>query len=356
MTQGRDDKLYVRRLELDSQGKSGLNVKPPGGLVSGESTSAYPKPWLTYSLTVNSLNFCQVAWNDGLLAKPDLDNSDKVELLQWTDGAFRVVWNDIHPRVNGAKTGIVMDLHIKNKKKLIVGYEGGGVAVFDVSDRSRYTPILNYYVVSHVQPVLSVRAHPFKNEFVSSSADSLIVKHPINDHIIPEEEEEEREPERQPDGPPSPKIVEVQDSPELEPAQNVVRGFDIIDLNEEQKQFIESEPPKSTPLDAVNVRHSGLSSLQLDSEGDLIMTAGWDGKVRLFSYDDISKISVFHERQGVGCVAFSSPSTDDSTTSDSTTNPRLTKALATRWIAVGGKDGKIELYIIEQGQSKGLLR
>lgn len=84
------------------------------------------------------------------------------------------------------------------------------------------------------------------------------------------------------------------------------------------------------------------------------MTAGWDGKVRLFTYEDISKVSVFHEREGVGCVAFSSPTAPS--TSDSITNPRLTKALATRWIAVGGKDGKIELYIIEQGQSQQLLR
>lgn len=353
LTQGRDDKLYVWRLEIESLGKSGLRTKPPSGLTSGESDSDYPKPWLTYSLTVNSLNFCQVAWNDGLLAKPDLDSSDKVELLEWTDGAFRVVWNDIYPRLNGIKTGIVMDLHIKNKKKLIVGYEGGAVAVFDVSDRNNYTPALNYYVVSHVQPVLSVRAHPFKNEFVSSSADSLIVKHPIKDQIIPEEEEEEPEqPERQPDGPPSPKIVEVQDSPELEPAKNVVRGFDVpdIELDGDTDQLEEPEKPESKPLDAVNVRHSGLSSLQLDSEGDLIMTAGWDGKVRLFTYDDISKVSVFHERQGVGSVAFSTPASGDNDTT-SMTNPRVAKALATRWIAVGGKDGKIELYTIEQDRN-----
>ncbi|KAG5359551.1 ASTRA-associated protein 1 [Yarrowia sp. C11] len=349
LTQGRDDKLYVWRLELDDQGKSGLSVKPPNSLVSGDDSDAHPQPWKTYSLTVNSLNFCQVAWNSGLLAKPDLDSSDKVELLEWTDGAFRVVWNDIYPHINGVKTGIVMDLHIKDKK-LIVGYEGGAVAVFDISDRNRYTPVLNYYVVSHVQPVLSVRAHPIKNEFVSSSADSLIVKHPIYDQVIPEEEPEEPEPERDPNGPPSPKIVEVQDSPELEPAQNVVRGFDVPEMELEEE--IETEKPESKPLDAVNVRHSGLSSLQLDSEGDLIMTAGWDGKVRLFTYDDIARVSVFHERQGVGCVAFSTPTTEDKS------NPRLAKTLATRWIAVGGKDGKIELYTIEQdtrlleGQSK----
>ncbi|KAG5354913.1 ASTRA-associated protein 1 [Yarrowia sp. B02] len=336
LTQGRDDKLYVWRLELDANGKSGLSVKPPNALVA--DIAEYPKPWMTYSLTVNSLNFCQVAWNAGLLAKPDLDNSDKVELLEWTDGAFRVVWNDIYPRLKGVKTGIVMDLHIK-EGKLIVGYEGGAVAVFDISDRNNYAPVLNYYVVSHVQPVLSVRAHPTKNEFVSSSADSLIVKHPIKDQVIPEEEEDEPEPRGNAERPPSPKIVELEDEEE-EPAQNVVRGFDVPDAEEEE--VAEEEKPESKPLDAVNVRHSGLSSLQLDADGDLIMTAGWDGKVRLFTYDDIAKVSVFHGREGVGCVAFSTPSTED------TTNPRLAKALATRWIAVGGKDGKIELYIIEQ--------
>ncbi|RDW39325.1 ASTRA-associated protein 1 [Yarrowia lipolytica] len=347
LTQGRDDKLYVWRLELDAQGKSGLSVKPPSSLVADDPTD-YPKPWLTYSLTVNSLNFCQVAWVNGLLAKPDLDSSDKVELLEWTDGAFRVVWNDIYPRLNGIKTGIVMDLNIMNKK-LIVGYEGGAVAVFDISDRNRYTPVLNYYVVSHVQPVLSVRAHPTKKEFVSSSADSLIVKHPIKDQVVPEEEMEEPEPAKNSERPPSPKIVEVEDSPELEPPKNVVRGFDVPGLElDEGIEVKEEEKPESKPLDAVNVRHSGLSSLQLDSDGDLIMTAGWDGKVRLFTYDDISKVSVFHEREGVGCVAFSTPTTSD------TANPRLAKALTTRWIAVGGKDGKIELYTIQQGNEKTL--
>lgn len=80
------------------------------------------------------------------------------------------------------------------------------------------------------------------------------------------------------------------------------------------------------------------------------MTAGWDGKVRLFTYDDISKVSVFHERQGVGSVAFSTPASGDNDTT-SMTNPRVAKALATRWIAVGGKDGKIELYTIEQDRN-----
>lgn len=330
LTQGRDDKLYVWRLELDAQGKSGLNTKP----ASEFTTEEFPKPWLTYSLTVNSLNFCQVAWSQGMLAKPDLDSSDKVELLEWTDGAFRVVWNDIYPHLNGIKTGIVMDLHIKDKK-LLVGYEGGGVAVFDMSDRSRYTPVLNYYVVGHVQPVLSVRAHPYKDELVSSSADSLIVKHPIEDHVI--EEEEEEEPENEAERPPSPKIVEVE---EEEPAQNVVRGFDVPELDLEDPV---TETPLSKPIDAVNVRHSGLSCLRLDSEGDLIMTAGWDGKVRLFSYENLGKVSVFHAREGVGSVAFSTASTS------SDTNPRVVKALATRWIAVGGKDGKIELYTVQEG-------
>lgn len=353
LTYGRDNKMYVWRLEEGTGGASGLKTKPPSALdTAAPGSEDFPKPWMTYSMTVNSLNFCQVAWTagttstNGLLAKPDLDDSDKVELLEWTEGAFRVVWNDIFPRLNGVKTGVAMDVSLA-RGKLIIGYEGGSVAVFDISDRKRFAPVLNYYVQSHVQPVLSVSAHPSKNEFLSSSADSLIVKHPLGDSLIEEEELEEPPvaSESQAERPPSPQIVEIEDSPEPEPAKNVVRGFDVPDLDLDNGNAPPYEKPESVPLDAVNIRHSGLSSLQLDPEGDIFMTAGWDGKVRLFKYDTIAPLSVFHEREGVRCVAFSQVSE-----SQPVSNPRLARALATRWIAVGGKDGKIELYTIDEGQ------
>ena len=124
------------------------------------------------------------------------------------------------------------------------------------------------------------------------------------------------------------------------------------------------------PLKISQTKHSGQQGLQIRSDGMILATAGWDARVRVYSAKTLKELAVLRWHK-TGCYAtafarteiFSSapeeeesdPETDatgESKTmavvkqSKTTQKKRDEKAQTTRWLAVGSKDGKVSLWDI----------
>jgi WD40 repeat protein len=170
----------------------------------------------------------------------------------------------------------------------------------------------------HTQPVLSVDVAASYTHFISSSADALIIKHPI---------------------------------PSLASAGYIpTAGY-----------------KEESPLKIVDTRHSGQQGLQIRSDGKVFATAGWDSRVRVYSGKTMKELAVLKwHKDGCYAVAFGEAQASSSTKSaedeSSTTNQtavaareyslanvqqqRNQKVQQTHWLAAGSKDGKISLWDI----------
>jgi len=125
---------------------------------------------------------------------------------------------------------------------------------------------LLYTFKSHSQPILSLAIHPSQESFYTTSADAVLAHHPI---------------------------------------------------------AIATQPIKST-----NTKHSGQTSLQIRSDGRLLVSAGWDGVGRVYSTTTLRQVAVLKWHVGgIQAAAFSSGGGEGK-----------------RWIALGGKDAKISLW------------
>lgn len=103
---------------------------------------------------------------------------------------------------------------------VLAGYESGHTTISQFSDDTWQTL---YTSQAHTQPVLSLDVSPEKDFYFTSSADSIIAKHPIPVSI-----------------------------------DNVIMAVE------------------SMPLKTIQTRHSGQQGLSLRSDGKIFATAGWD--------------------------------------------------------------------------------
>jgi ASTRA-associated protein 1 len=119
-----------------------------------------------------------------------------------------------------------------------------------------------YSVKSHIQPVLSIAIHPSQESFYSTSADANLVRHP------------------------------VADAPQ--------------------------------PIQSVNTKHAGQTSLAIRGDGRVLVAAGWDGSGRVYSSTTLKQVAVLKWHVGgLQAAQFGK---------------------SNRWIVLGGKDGKISLW------------
>lgn len=166
----------------------------------------------------------------------------------------------------------------------------------------------------HSQPVLSIATNAARTHFVTSGADAIIAKFPV----------------------PVPVPVAGDDRPEK----------------------------------TVNTKHAGQQGLSVRSDDKIFATAGWDGRVRVYSSKTMAELAVLKWHK-LGCYATafahvnvgnnqgssvegagwpSSSSTTDVTAPvnalDLIKQQREQKARLSHWLAAGGKDGKISLWDI----------
>ena len=246
------------------------------------------------------------------------------------------------------QTGMMMAVNIfispQGDLYLVSAYEDGHVMVLmhkGPFDQARLEPGQAasepwkweklYISRPHTQPVLSIDVSPSREYFISSSADALIIKHPI-------------------------------------PKPDEDMGIPVINKKED------------LPLKTVNTKHSGQQGLRIRDDGKIYATAGWDSRVRVYSGKTMKELAVLKwHQEGCYSVALaeissvSGPTSSDviekpeflETRRDSTgagkqglltpdqslslaaiRHQRDQKTQRTHWLAAGSKDGKISLWDI----------
>ncbi|PKY03717.1 WD repeat protein [Aspergillus campestris IBT 28561] len=364
-THGRDHKLRVWRFRAQDE-EILQKVLPVDRVVDGDddgkSTGTGVQPWMVHSLPVNALNFCafsllflaedsdasSAAMTEGqtqeeatplsssaLIAAPNALDSGALDIFQ-LPVERRVCTIPADPAV---KTGMVMAAKLLVRgpgEQLYVaaGYEDGRVAVFARRGELSAKVVREaggggpwewekiYACRLHSQPVLAIDVFAADGYFVSSSADALLVKHPV------------------------PPLASVGGH------QGVV---------------------EDTPLKNVNTKHAGQQGVRIRSDGKIFATAGWDSRVRVYSCRSMKELAVLKwHKEGCYVVAFadvrsaidasSGQSVAEQAKNDETAaetqltqggsslatlqRQRNEKVQNTHWLAAGSKDGKISLWDI----------
>ncbi|KAL3473054.1 WD repeat protein [Aspergillus californicus] len=361
-THGRDHKLRVWRFKVqDEQILSKTLPIDENGTSSERQTESGSQPWLVHSLPVNALNFCAFSMlfltlphaekanedqppssSSALIAVPNALDSGAIDLFH-LPRERRICTIPTDP---STKTGMVMAATLirpSSSEDLLVtaAYEDGHVMVFGC--RGVFTnnhPLINpdgtaepqkkwkweklYGCRPHTQPVLSIDVPPSGDYFISSSADAILVKHPIS-------------------------------------------------------FFGSSRTAIEKPLKSLNTRHAGQQGLRIRADGKIFATAGWDSRVRVYSCKTMRELAVLKwHKEGCYAVAFGSVSLSTVDDKKDTEHPapfeedvikdegtiihqpqrkeeyslaevhrkRNLKIQNTHWLAAGSKDGKISLWDI----------
>jgi ASTRA-associated protein 1 len=252
-------------------------------------------------MTVNTLNFCAFAQC----------SSKTVDVLIAVpgvpDGCINVISLPEERRVatipspKNIQAGLVMALgvHLLDGKLVILaGYESGHTIVWQENGRLAQWQAIQTHKV-HTQPVLSLGIAAQLDCFFTSSADALIGKH---------------------------------------------EGLGI-----------------EIATKTVQTKHAGQQSLRVRSDSKIFATAGWDGRIRVYSSKSIKELATLKWHKE-GCYALDFASLDsgkdvsekDTGTVNSSmpsnqmtvSQQRTLKAKSTHWLAAGSKDGKISLWDI----------
>lgn len=272
----------------------------------------------------------------------------------------------IHTLKGRDKTGMAMCLalhHHNDALTLIAAFENGYVTVQRLESDGQWTTM--YHSQAHSQPVLSLSV--YQDYFITSSADSIVAKHPIpSDLFFPiESTEAQGDNER---------VIEMIEDESKAPTSLLSAALKGSPSPAQPRKGV----PWRDPLKTINTKHSGQQSLSIRSDGKIFATAGWDSKVRVYSAKTMKELAVLKWHQ-VGCyaVAFADvtsiseeaeqkkvqgPDGSESRDRGSSTlsrrpgsliptglsvkDQRIATARRTHWIAAGAKDGKISLWDI----------
>lgn len=331
-----------------------------------ERETAQNQPWMLHSLPVNALNFCAFDMiflevlrpgsneKQGSQGGPSSDtqlsqdNASQPPVLfavpnALNSGAIDIFHLPLERRVStvpadpATNTGMVMTVRLilssSGELYAASAYEDGHVMVFVRRGRLTEQGITSsasgngtawkweklYASKPHTQPVLSIDVAPSKDHLFSSSADSVLVKHPI----------------------PNAGLVGVGHAEEK-------------------------------ALKTLNTKHAGQQGLRIRSDGKIFATAGWDCRTRVYSCKTMKELAVLKwHKDGCYAVAFADILGDETTASPTTNaeskpgnekdtqitirnegslatvqQQRNLKAQKTHWLAAGSKDGKISLWDI----------
>ncbi|KAF7712204.1 Uncharacterized protein PECH_003917 [Penicillium ucsense] len=357
-THGRDHKLCVWKLRAEDE--HFLDKTLPVDIAATETKQKGSQPWLLHSLPVNALNFCafsmtsldlprassgeaqpgesQATDRHVLFAVPNALDSGGIDVFHLpSERRLATIKSD--PSV---KTGMLMavNLFVSSSSDVYVAcaFEDGHVMVFmrkgpirpsevDIESNNQTSWKWNkvYANQPHTQPVLSLDVAPSKDYFVSSSADALLIKHPI-------------------------------------PGAGMTANYTANNLMDDQV------------LKSVNTKHSGQQGLRIRNDAKIFATAGWDSRVRVYSCRTMKELAVLKwHKDGCYAVAFGEAhaATDPQASSDASGvgptrsdehgtvetevptrsiaavhRQRSRKIQQTHWLAAGSKDGKISLWDI----------
>lgn len=193
--------------------------------------------------------------------------------------------------------------HVHGSLVIVAGYESGHTCLWrkDV-DGSSWTCL--YMSKVHSQPILSLALAQIHNVFFTSAADAIVASHSL-------------------------------------------------DLSGESSRQSGRQ---------IQTKHAGQQALTVRSDGKIFATAGWDGRMRVYSAKTMRELAVLKwHKEGCYALCFADVDpnmADAENTSDqgqsqvaTLTHPtaeqkRNRKAQTTHWLAAGAKDGKVSLWDI----------
>lgn len=316
---GRDGKLHIWQLgEEDEVTLSKL-------LPIDDAVVERKQPWLLHTLLVSAINFCSFASLPSNHASPTHSGRND-ELLIATpgiqDGSINVTTFPTENRIatipapKGTNTGMLMAIGLyyggKNRLTVIGGYESGHAALFQQNATGHWECL--YIHKAHAQPVLAVAICSSPNpgvqepskltktgSFFTSAADAIIARHPL-------------------------------------PSTSNTK-------------------PSPSEAASLQTRHAGQQSLTLRSDNVIFATAGWDGRVRVYSAKTMKEMAVLKwHKDGCYAVAFAEVKDDGingvgnshggevAKRNLTVAEKRVEKAQSTHWLAAGSKDGKVSLW------------
>ena len=113
----------------------------------------------------------------------------------------------------------------------------------------------------------------------------------------------------------------------------------------------------------MTTHHTGQQSLVIRSDGKILATSGWDGRIRIYSTKNLKELAVLKwHKDGCYAVDFAivgvaedavTARTDDvdmqgssgaAGTGMTVSAAREKREMARHWVGAGGKDGKVTLW------------
>lgn len=297
---GRDNKLYIWQIRLEDE--KPMSRKLP---IEDASAEESPRPKILHELDVNTLNFCEFAMcytgqetdegrKEMLIATPGLE-----------DGHINVISLPSENRVatirgpNGMNTGMVMALGLIHKSdgslRVLAGYESGHACIWTQQRKGMATFQVTYLQKTHAQPILSIGIAASQGIWFTSGADAIVARHPFDEKS--------------------------------------------------------GEDTKT-----IQTKHAGQQGLAVRNDEKVFATAGWDGRMRVYSVKGMKELAVLRWH-GEGCyaVAFAEVEVEDELKSTAVVKAereltvaerREEMARTTHWLAAGSKDGKVSLWEI----------
>lgn len=190
-----------------------------------------------------------------------------------------------------------------DRLNLVAGYESGHTCIWRAEQRDTEFKLV-YSSKAHSQPVLSIDVATGRKVYYTSAADATVACHSL-------------------------------------------------DL---------TEPRSSQPVKQLQTKHSGQQSLTVRSDEKIFATAGWDGRMRVYSVKTMRELAVLKwHKQGCYALAFSDLSitppeqpiegsseeeTQIAITKQTVEQRRNFKTQTIHWLAAGAKDGKVSLWDI----------
>ena len=206
------------------------------------------------------------------------------------------------PTPKATSTGMLMAIgliYLEDRRLVVLaGYESGHAALWQQNSTARWECI--YMNKAHSQPVMSLDHALALGCFFTSSADAVITRHPLR--------------------------------------------------------------RDESHTKSMQTKHAGQQSLIVRSDEKIFATAGWDGRVRVYSPKSMKELAVLKwHKEGCYAVAFAAVYEDTAGSSESAdtdrdasmiprnltvSEQRVQKARTTHWLTAGSKDGKISLWNI----------
>jgi WD40 repeat protein len=359
---GRDNRIRVWQLALEDEAGNLSSTLPENG--HREQT---PKPWLLHSVPVNTLNFCSFSMcYQHPAASTTADDSIFVAVPSTDDKVIDVYSLPAEllkariPQIRTVETGMVMAVRfVRNKVTqtllLLAGYEGGVTAAFQLAEEYPDTAVgtaqLVYLSQPHTQPILSLDASPNGDFYYTSSADAVIAKHQISE-LPPTASEQGHTPL------PKPPPGVFAEKPIDQPNSNAQKPGGLSSLLSSAAPLpkVKPAPPVQpvvtlqAPYKVVDTKHAGQQSLRVRSDGRLLITGGWDTRIRVYSTKTLKEVAVLKwHKEGVYSVAFGEILTQEELGhGDGATNKRQRErdeqTKLKHWVAAGAKDGKVSLW------------